>query len=320
MTTINPATDYAQVLAAGLGYDYIFAADKIRLELEDNLDALALGVVELYGDVAGTGSDTIRVTRAGNLGFGRRMTALGSETSRITPSTFDVGYHEVTVGLYGLAYEETYQHQVLTRERGLTLEELQTFVPQNWLATFRYQLCQTGSGFTTIIGSDSTAWSVDDELDLVAHFEETLGASGLITCVRAAPVVSQLRDSVRAESAFKFAMDFKETQKFRGMSDLGDLGMGLGIRTVKTGDIVQSGGGYQNFAMMPGAIGWAKASTGNIRPVNTEGAMYMPDFGLFISQSGEDDEHIKRFNALTWFGMVESNSALVPRARAKALV
>ncbi len=320
MSTLGGPRTFAQDQSAGIGYDYVFAQTGIQIELQDSLDALALGVVPLFGDVAGTGTDTLRITRVGGVGFAQRMTELASETSRVTPSTYTAGYTEVAVALHGIGYEDTYSGQVLNRPgSGMTLEELKTRFPQNWLATFRYKLCVLGSGFATVFGTAGTVWTMDDELDLLAHFSETLGASGLPTSVRDPAQVTQLREAARAEAALKFESPFKEIQRANFMQDLGDF-LGLGMRIVQTNDVQQSAGDYQGFAMAPGACGWARASTGTIRPKQAEGAMYVPDFGAFIENSGESDQQQTGWKALSWFGLAESSSTLAPRARIRSLV
>lgn len=319
MATIGAPQSFAQATTAGVTQDYIFAANGIRIELQDKLDALALNVVNLEGDLAGAGSDTLRITRVGGVGFAQKMTAMASETSPVSPSTYTSGYTEVTTSLHGIGYEATYDEQVYGAPgRILSLDELVALFPANWLATFRYKMCVLGSAFTTIFGTSGAAWTMDDELDLIAHFTETIGAMGPITSVRSARQVTQLREAARAESAMKFSSDFKAIQ-YANLEQIGDL-LGLGVNIVKTSDVQQSAGDDLGFAMCPGALGWARASTGAIRPANVSmQAMYLPEFGGFIEGAGNSDNQISGFKALAWFGMAESSSTLAPRARIRSL-
>jgi hypothetical protein len=320
MSTLGGPRTFAQDQAAGLGHDYVFAAGDIQVELQDRLDALALGVVPLLGDVAGTGTDTLRVRRVGGIGYAARMAELASETSLVNPSTYTGGYTEVAVALHGIAYEDTYTGQVLNDPgAGMSLDELVARFPENWLATFRYKLCVLGSGFSTVFGTSGAVWTMDDELDLLAHFSETLGASGVPVTVRDPAQVTQLREAARAETALKFESAFTEIQRVNFMQDLGDL-LKLGIRTVQTNDVQQSGGDYMGFGMAPGAVGWARASTGAIRPANVgAGAMYVPAYGAFIENTGNNQQQ-SGWKGLSWFGLAESSSALSPRARIRSLV
>jgi hypothetical protein len=316
MTTISPPATFDAVQAAGLGFTHVFAAQQILLEVQDMLDVLP--VVNLWGDVAGSGSDVIRVTNMGSVGYARRFATLASETSRPTPSNFTVGYDELTVALHALAMEETYSHQVLTRERQLTTEELVKFVPASWASTLRYKVCVEGSNLTDVIGAAADVWTVDDELDLVAHYTEAL-ATGRVYSIRAPQQLTQLRDSVRNESAYKFESAFKETQKFRGLQQYGDA-MGLGIEIAITDDVQQSGGAYQGFSFVEGAFGWGRASTGNVRPKQMEGAMYLPELGMFIKRSGADDDNSAGFTAYSWFGVGHIAASVKPSARIRSLV
>jgi adenosylcobinamide amidohydrolase len=103
MTTQVPPFQHGN-FEGDLGYSYVFAAQRILLVMQDRLNALDLGVVPLVGDFAGTGTDTIRVTHMGNIGWSLPMTALGSETDTITPSNLTTGYSTVALGMYGLGH------------------------------------------------------------------------------------------------------------------------------------------------------------------------------------------------------------------------
>lgn len=84
MAIITPPATHGQI-TVDLGLPYIFAAQEIRRELADRLNLLQLGVVPLVGDAAGSGSDTIRVTRIGGVGWSEAMATLAGENDAITP-------------------------------------------------------------------------------------------------------------------------------------------------------------------------------------------------------------------------------------------
>ena len=73
-------------LETDLGYAYVFSQAAMLLELQDRLNVLGLGVVPLMGDLASSGSDVLRVTDYGGMGWSLPMAALATETTAVTPS------------------------------------------------------------------------------------------------------------------------------------------------------------------------------------------------------------------------------------------
>lgn len=318
MTTVAPPISYANT-ESDLGYSMVHSAEAIRLELQDRLDVLSLGTVPLVGDLAGSGSDTIRVTHMGTVGWSQRMTALASENATITASAITTGYSEVSVGMYGLAHEQTFQGQILGRAQGVTLDMLEAQVPNSWLRTLRYLVCVEGATFGTVIGSATLALSVDDWIDLVSASNETLGAAAP-SAVLDPTQLTQLVASFRTEPAFQnLAADFATMQRADGMQVKPNFA-GLGIDLALTDDVQQSGGAYQGFAMSPGGIGWARASTSPIRVPNPASAIYVPDFGLFIQRIDKGDQGSARYEARAWIGVNSGDSSLFVQRRVRSVV
>lgn len=313
MTTINAPFSSAQT-RADLGYDYVFAAEAMRQELTDRLDALGLGVVPLVGDVAGSGADRVRVTRVGNVGYARRMTDLATEDSTVTASTITTGYDTVVIGLVGLAEEETYQQQILSREKGVLLDALKALAPQSWMATWRYKLCVEGSTFGTAIGSAAADVDRDDFLDLIAEYDETLGSEGMPVLMLAPQSWTKLAQSFGGYAPFQnTAADYEAWVARNGRQD---KGVRMGVRVLTTDDIVQSGGGYQNFSFEPGAVGWARASTSPITPSNPQGAIYIDDFGMLVEEiPSTGNRGVRRYEARAWFGIDSLSDQLAVKRR-----
>jgi hypothetical protein len=309
MTTINAPVDFSQT-QGDLGLDFVFGAQGIAIELQDKLDVLNLGVVPLVGDLAGTGTDTLRVTHMGSVGFSRRMSSLASETDTITASSITTGYTEVSIGMHGLAHEETYQQQILSREPGVSLEAIIAQAPASWLATFRYLLCVEGATFSTIVGSATTTLSVDDWIDLITACNETLGFMGNPSAMLAPQQLTQLIASLRTEPAFQnLASDFANLQRVSGMQVKPNFA-GLGIDVALTDDVVQSGGAYQGFGMSPGGIGWARASTASIKPHIPGVGLYVPEYGMFIERIAKGENGKARYEARAWLGVNSGSSDL----------
>ena len=309
-TTVSPPTTHAQVFGT-LGFAYVFAQEQILLELQDKMDVHGMGVVPLRGDLAGTGSDTVRVTDYGNVGWGLPMEALGSDTDTVAASPIDIGYETITVGQFGLSQSESYKHQVLNREPAITLDRLKAMVPESWLLTFRDRVALAGSGIAVAVGSAATTLSVDDHLDLATAYKTNLG-NRIPTAMIDGTQFDQLSRSYRTEPAFtNSAAEFAAVLGLRAGGPAGDTVAqthpnyaGMGIDLAITDSIVQTGGARQGFAFPPGGIGWAVANTSPIRPTNMSGAVYVPEYGLFIEELTDGaGQTIRQYRATAFFGV-----------------
>jgi hypothetical protein len=312
MTTIAAPIDFAQT-ESDLGLSFIFAAEAMQVELQDKLDMLSMGTVPLLGDLAGSGTDTLRVTNVGSIGWSRRMASMGGETDTITASPITTGYVEVAIGMYGLAHEETYMAQVLGRERGVSLDTLKSLVPQAWLRTLRVQVADVVSGFGTNCGSAALAGSVDDLIDIATAFEGTPGsmAGGTPVGMVHPEQIQDYKASARNDPAFQNSVaEFAAVQAINGSQRYANF-LGLGFDLHSSTDVETSGGGWDGGVWAPGAVGWARASTGAIRPSNTQGAIYVPEFGLFIEEIASTGQNAKRrYEARTWFGVAKGSTSV----------
>ncbi len=289
MTTIAPPFSHAQT-KGDLGFNYVFAAQEILRRLEDQLDPVSLGLASLVGDVAGTGSDTLRITNYGNIGIAKRMTALSGEDDAITPSNIVTGYSSLTVGIYGLGYKTTWFGEILSREAAVYLDSIKTQMPASWVATMRYLLGQLCAGFGTVIGSASTELSVSDWIALSAAFRTNHGAlrNGPPAAMLHSQQIEQLLASFRNEPAFQNSMaDFTAVQSLNqgeaSAQVYRNVG-GLGINAVVSDDVTTSGGAYLGGAWTSGGVGWGRASTGGLSTSTPSTTALIPDAGIVMTE------------------------------------
>jgi hypothetical protein len=303
-TDLNPPITFGAEKSV-LGHAHLYAGMQIWLELQDALNALDLGVVPLVGEFAGSGTDTMRVTHMGNVGFSIAMDAMASETDTITPKKITAGYSSISIGQYGLGHAETYKHALLGREEMTKLDALKALIPASWLRTFRDLWCTTGASITTAIGSASTELSIDDWIDLATAYEESLGAGsrGAPTVCVSPQQITQSKASARTEPAFQNSLsDFTGVQAVN-FGQVFENFLGLGFRTVKTDSITQSGGAYQGFSHSPGGIGWGRVSTAGLKTANPQGTMLIPDYGLVIEEDPNGNQARRKAEARSWIGM-----------------
>lgn len=310
MTTINNPYSFAQT-QSDAGLSYLFGRE-LAIQLQDALDPLALGVVPLVGDVAGTGTDTLRTLSVGNIRYNVAMASLATETSAITPTDLTLEYASVSLGMYGFGRKETYKQQVLTRDRRILLDDLKMEMPDVWRSTFRGLITAAGAGFGTTIGSKASTLTVDDWLDLCAAYREALGSSDPHCWLH--PVqVTQLLESARNEPAFQAAAaTFQGQQRLEvGVQVMRDF-LGLGIDIAMTDDVQTSGGGYDGFAHDRGGIGWIVGDTSRITPANPQGAIMVPEFGLLIEEiTAGSTQAVRGYEARSFMGVAAANQSNV---------
>ena len=310
MAIITPPATHGQI-TVDLGLPYIFAAQEIRRELADRLNLLQLGVVPLVGDAAGSGSDTIRVTRIGGVGWSEAMATLAGENDAITPTGFTTGYDTVTIARHGLAKSESYTAQILGREPAAKLAGLKSVIPNSWLKTFRQKVAVAGAGFSDTVGGSGSVWTFDDELDAVAYFNETEGFDGVAVTMRHPEQFTQLRESVRNEPNFQFPEITVALQSLPG----GAFMDWLGFRNFSTHDITEAGGDHQGFAFVPGAIGWAVASTMGVQVEDPDQALMIPDFGLVCESNTTGNTATAQWDANAYFGVATADPSVAPQTR-----
>ena len=315
MAAITVLAPYQQnVMQGAIGLDHFFASIAIMDEIQDALDMAGLGVVPLLGDAAGRGSDTIRVTDIGGVGWSLPMTALFGETDTVAPSSIILGYEEVVVGMFGLSQSSTYTAEIQGREDAVRLDQLKARVPMSWGRTFRDRVCLVGSGFTNFVGSAATTLSVDDHLDLLTEYRTVLGSTKPMATVDGTQF-DQLVRSYRNEPAFQ-----NSSEAFARMQGLQvDPNMmlmqrhpnvgGLGIDFALTDSVVQSGGARQGFAFPAGGIGWGVNSTGRLRTANPQGTILVPQLGLVIEElTAGTPQTTRQYRATAWKGFVEGSA------------
>jgi len=281
MASISPPA-LASAVNNEVGFAYTFAQIAIERRLQDALNVEAAGLVRLVGDAAGSGSDVIRVTNIGGIGFNLAMSALASETAAITPSPFDLGYSTVTIADYGLAFEESYKAQVLGREPAAMLDALVQTMPESFLRTLRDLVATTVAGFTTSVGSSGTALTMDNALDLLAAFRENPG-SGQPVVMLHPKQVSDLVDSIRSETTLSLSVsEFGGLQGLQGgaqtIRNFAGLGFDISMSTSITDDTTDYFGG----AYSAGGVGYAVGSTAGVRARGID-AIRIPEFGTIVT-------------------------------------
>ena len=276
------------LVAAGLTKSYELG--QLEMAMQDTLNPVSTGIIRLKVDFAGKGTDTLRIPYVDDVGFSRRFSSLASETSTITGSATTQGYSSITLGMYGLGHGTTQRQRLLAQPNTtLHLQQLISMVPMSALATLRYLACVAGATISTNIGSATQYMSEDDIYALTAAIISTSGSED-----RGNPLVTlhseqlnQLRTSLRSSPAF--VQNLQAYLQAAGANTDAVLRnfMGLGFDVQRTPDVVIDTGVYQGFAVAPGGIGYAVASTSSLAtdiPAAAE-PQFLDEYGLVINRT-----------------------------------
>lgn len=295
-----------------LGEAYSYLGSAVDFELSEMLDTQAAGLVVPAGDVAGSGSTTIRKRIVGGVGSARRMTAMSTETELITPSGFTTGYDDLAIGRYGLADEETFT-RAITANDPVLLDAIAGGYAESYVSTVRYLMCVLGATFATDLGPGGSAADLTDLAALIAGFEETEGASGVINFVIHPNVLTDFRAAWSNYTGAPPPAPADGVQRFLGSDGMQYVGDWWGARVFKCFDVTISGGQKKNFAFMTGAIGIGVGSTARVPVMAGNLVTRVPERGLIITGSTVGEAATNKRAANAYFGLGKRAATVAPQ-------
>lgn len=265
-TTLSAPVSFDAVQGVGATPTFV-STDILELAMQDTINPVSTGMVALKGDLAGSGSDEMRILFMDGLGYGERFAALGSETDRPTPTGSVLGYSTLTIATQGLAKSQTWRQTQLGKSgQFVSMEQMIQEIPNSFLATLRYKAAVAGSAVGTIIGSASDALTASDwyALRTAAISQRGAGKRGRIRATLHPAQLNQLSNSFQSEPSV-----ITNLEAFRSVAgvDLGEYWenwLGFGVDIAITDDVVNSGGAFHGFAGTPGFMGWGRASTSRL--------------------------------------------------------
>lgn len=310
MPTFSPAVTHAQTYGT-LGRSFDYLPDAIEVELAERFNVIDAGLVQLFGDMAGRGSDTLRVRRVGGLGGARAMTAMASETEVGSALGFTGGYTTVTIGRYHTG-DTTSQMREILQQDGYGIEALAATYADSLIKSMRASMCTTGATMATAKGTSGAALDVDDLIGLIAAYEETEGFDGQVVDVTLHPEQwSDLRNATRSEPSLQFPDTWKELQTLRAQFGFKAALSGFNFWT--SSDVTTSGGDHVGFSCVRGGIGYAIGSTDRLQMLNNGNRIVVPGAGLVIDYSTDGQRAIERADGNAYFGTALGSSAVYPQ-------
>lgn len=308
MTTV--ATPWQHANQADLKAPYALAEMDIALHLAEVQDFVSEGVVSLWGDLAGSGSDTLRIRRVDGLGYAASMSTPANEHVAVTASDLTTGLDSLTIARHGLAFEESQLEQILadaTWRSTATLDAIAPTIAASVVAKLRSLVCTEGATFSDTIGSTGTDLTFTNWLSLVAAFEERDGYGGQkVIAVLKPKQLTQLKSSWITTANFQFP---EVTDAVARIGGAGYRGQFLGIDVYTSGSVTDDSTDFSGFAMMAGKIGWGRASTAGVQLPAGADPMHLPNWGTVIHKEVSSGKVRLEGNTYIGVGSVDDSVA-----------
>jgi hypothetical protein len=312
MATLNAPIRHADSESV-LGQDFDYLGLAVLQQLTERFDVLTGPMATFLGDLAGSGSDTLRIRNATGYGYAGSFTAMSTETQSITASSITANFDAFTVSRNGIAYESTFQRDALASD-GLNIDALAASIPDAWASLLRSKVCTVGAAFTTNKADAAATLDVDDMINLRAGYEES---AGFDLAVHGAPYVmlhpsqiTKLRASIRSETSLQMPDAFAALQGIQSQSGLRFRFLDMDV--YGSNDVSLAGGDYYGFSSVRGGIGFVVASTANIPVPTGVDAVRVPEFGLLITKSADGSQAYNRVDANAWLGVAAASSTVAP--------
>lgn len=307
MPTIQSPATYANTVS-GLGESFIYIGNALDFELAELLDVESQQLIVPAGDVAGTGSKTMRKRYIGGLGAAQRMTSMGTETEAIVEGSFTTGYDDLTIGRHGIAHGQGFMREIIESD-GVDLDFIASSYAQSYVATMRYLWAVAGSTFSTDKGPNSSAADLTDLAELVAGFEGTRGAGGRINFVISPGTLTDFRAAWASYTGAPPPQPTDTVQALMGDQGAQFVGNWWGLSVYKSHDVYTAGGVHSNFAYMEGALAYGVGSTARVRVA--PGAEYarIPERGMIITSSTNGAQALNGRQCNAFFGVGKAAAA-----------
>lgn len=273
----------------------------LREKLMDSVSIRTSGFVPLVGDVAGTGSLTIRQRYLDAIGWGLSMTAMAAENTAITASALTATVEDVAVARYGIGWNNTYTNQVVAAAGEVTMDVLAAYNVLSYEAAWMDALATAIQAAATDSGTSGVDCSFDDVLDATYYFDLLEGMPGALLGLIHGQQKIDLKESMRNEQAFQFPEPTKEL--LSGAGGPGFWTVICGIAFYVSTRVAASGGNRHGCIMAPGAFIWAKGGTGSIVPANPANTVNLADQGIITEFTGTPGSATSTVYTNAFFGI-----------------
>jgi hypothetical protein len=227
--------------------------NEISLLLADRASLRNHEAIVNYGDIAGSGSETIRVPLLGVDGYDlMASTSEGNAPGSATALTYLAP--EITVARYALQRGLTDLAQMTNSGGGPSLEILANDFVGAFEMTVTSQICALFGSFSNSVGTATVDLSVDDFMAAIFQLEQSNVNTRPVAVLH--PVqVSDLQSSIRQEGgAFQYMPATQDMLEAKGQGFAGSF---AGVDIYKSSKVAESTG-KQGALFCRGAIGYAE--------------------------------------------------------------
>lgn len=259
-------TDYAQLGDLRLE---AMIENEVRAVLADMASIRNSGALLYMGDVAGIGSDSMRM-RFANWGAATPF-ATASDGAEVSQSTLTPTTVDITVGRSALRYDIT----DLAALTGLGMDidpfSLAQKMAMSAEARINQIIAATFASATNVVGTSGVDMSVDDFYDAMFQLESEAN-NGDFYCILHPQQLSDLRDSLRSESnnALAFSPATEDMLAIKGQGFAGRFG---GVDIFKSSYVTEAAGNKIGAMMSRGGVAYA---VGTPRPLAGAGVEIRP--------------------------------------------
>lgn len=250
---------------ATIGSPYTFASmdgnlrlaailhNEVSLLLADRASLYNHPAIVNYGDIAGSGSETIRVPLLGIDGYDT-MSSRNESTSPLSETDLTYLAPEITVARYVLHRGLSDLAAMTNSGGGPSLDMLVNDFAGAFEMTVTSQICALFGSFSNSVGTATVDLSVDDFFAAIFQLEQS-NVNGRPMAVLAPVQVSDLQNSIRQEGgALQFVPATQAMLEAKGQGYIGEF---AGVDIFKS-DKVATSTGRQGAMFVRGAIGYAE--------------------------------------------------------------
>ena len=294
-----------------LGRSYDFFGSAVLQAAAERFDVRNL--LDFWGDLAGSGTDTMAQRRVSGMGWGASFTTLASETEAIAPSAISAAMDTTAIGQHGLSLEETFKRAILSGD-GMTLEAAAAMLVDSVQAKLRSLTAyHIGANFGSNTADAAAQADVDDVVATRAAFEDYAGfdpAVARVVGMLDPTQIKHVRASMRSETALKFPERFDADQSLQRNAGFRFTFMDMDFYA--SGDVTYGSSTWYGGFWQLGALGWVKASpsqVGNIADVNPT---FVDELGLLISRETSGTVSTKKLIAHLFAGVGQVSTDVLP--------
>lgn len=257
---------------------------EIKLLLTDQANLRNSPFIDYSGSIVGTGSDTIRVRKAG---LGRDLfTAVAQEDDAATNTALTDGHVDIVVNRAFLKYQIT----DLASMSGMGANDIDAMrIAQSMAGSYEaYFADMTGDtidDFTGVVGTSGSIFDVDTMLAGIFQLEQADGNRGVpgpYAAILHPKQLTELQDSLRNESNSIFAFS-PATLEAIGMKGPGYIGRFLNVDLYSSSYVNTDGTDRLGALFGVGALGYADGV-----PVTMAGATDAMNMGPIVVELDRD--------------------------------